>query len=257
MAQRSRTAIVTGGLSGMGRAIARRLTQDGIHVVIGARHAGDKAFVRDVLETHGITAQAAALDVRSTESVDAFVADVVAEHGGVDILINAAGVYDEAAVIDHPDKIWDDHIDTNLSGTFRMIRAVMPHMKAGQWGRIVNIASVAAHHGMANNAAYCASKAGLLGLGRCVSLEGTAMGITCVSISPTWVETEMLKLFIDADIANSGKSREDVRAEYAASNPQNQLVQPDEIADLAAFLVSDAARAITMEDFQVNAGSLW
>jgi NAD(P)-dependent dehydrogenase (short-subunit alcohol dehydrogenase family) len=110
---------------------------------------------------------------------------------------------------------------------------------------------------MANNAAYCASKAGLLGLGRCVSLEGAAHGITCVSISPTWVETEMLKQFIDADIEATGKSRDEVRAQYAASNPQHKLVQPDEIADLAAFLVSDAARAITMEDVQVNAGSLW
>ena len=194
---------------------------------------------------------------RSSASVNGFVEEVVARRGGVDILINTAGVYSEAAVIDHPDDVWDDQIDTNLSGTFRMIRAVMPHMKAAGFGRIVNLASVAAHHGMANNAAYCASKAGLLGLGRCVSLEGAAHGVTCVSISPTWVETEMLRSFIDADIAASGKSREEVRADYAASNPQHQLVQPEEIADLAAFLVSDAGRAITMEDVQVNAGSLW
>ena len=195
--------------------------------------------------------------MRSSASVNGFVEEVVARRVGVDILINTAGVYSEAAVIDHPDDVWDDQIDTNLSGTFRMIRAVMPHMKAAGFGRIVNLASVAAHHGMANNAAYCASKAGLLGLGRCVSLEGAAHGVTCVSISPTWVETEMLRSFIDADIAASGKSREEVRADYAASNPQHQLVQPEEIADLAAFLVSDAGRAITMEDVQVNAGSLW
>lgn len=257
MAQHNKTAIVTGGLSGMGRAIARRLAKDGVHVVIGTRRADDAAYVRNIMDTHGMDAQCAALDVRSSESVNAFVADVTAQHGGVDILINAAGVYEESPVIGHPDNAWDDQIDTNLSGTFRMIRAVMPHMKTNGWGRIVNIASVAAHNGMANNAAYCASKAGLLGLGRCVSLEGAAHGITCTSISPTWVETEMLTQFIDADIASTGKSREEVRTEYAASNPQHQLVQPDEIAELAAFLVSDAARAITMEDFQVNAGSLW
>ena len=137
------------------------------------------------------------------------------------------------------------------------MRAFADLLESSAPARVVNIASVAAHHGMANNAAYCASKAGLLGLGRCVSLEGAAHGVTCVSISPTWVETEMLRSFIDADIAASGKSREEVRADYAASNPQHQLVQPEEIADLAAFLVSDAGRAITMEDVQVNAGSLW
>ncbi|MEL6597178.1 MAG: SDR family oxidoreductase [Pseudomonadota bacterium] len=255
--QATKTAIVTGGLSGMGRAIAKKLSQTGTRVVIGARRAGDAAYVRQMLAEHDFTAEAMALDVRSSENVDAFVAEVVRRHGGVDILINAAGVYAEAAVIGHPDSIWDDHIDTNLTGTFRMIRAVMPHMKTAGWGRIVNIASVAAHQGMPDNAAYCTSKAGLLGLGRCVSLEGAAHGITCVSISPTWVETEMLKQFIDADIAATGKPLQQVRAEYAASNPQKQLVQPEEIAELAAFLVSDAARALTMEDYQVNAGSLW
>ncbi len=257
MTQGTRTAIVTGGLSGMGLAIARRLIRDGVDVTIGARRGGDAGIVRDILGAEGIAAHVAALDVRSSQSVNGFVAEVVARRGGVDILINTAGVYSEAAVIDHPDEVWDDQIDTNLSGTFRMIRAVMPHMKAAGFGRIVNLASVAAHHGMANNAAYCASKAGLLGLGRCVSLEGAAHGITCVSISPTWVETEMLKSFIDADIETTGKSRDEVRADYAASNPQHQLVQPEEIAELAAFLVSDAGRAITMEDVQVNAGSLW
>lgn len=257
MTQINKTAIVTGGLSGMGLAIARRLGRDGVDVTIGTRRGGDAKAAREILAQQGVQAHVAALDVRSGDSVAEFVGDVVSRRGGVDILINAAGVYEEAAIIDHPDQVWDDQIDTNLSGTFRMIRAVMPHMKSAGWGRIVNMASVAAHNGMANNAAYCASKAGLLGLGRCVSLEGAAHGITCVSISPTWVETEMLKQFIDADIEATGKSREAVRADYAASNPQHQLVQPDEIAELAAFLVSDAARAITMEDFQVNAGSLW
>jgi len=241
----------------MGLAIARRLATDGTSVFVGARSAGDQAFVNQVLGADAPHIKAAALDVQSRESVDAFVADVAAAQGGVDILVNAAGVYDEAAVIDHPEQIWEDHIDTNLSGSFRTIRAVMPHMKSRGWGRIINIASVAAHNGMANNAAYCASKAGLLGLGRCVSLEGAAHGITCVSISPTWVETEMLRRFIDADMKNTGQTLEQVRAEYAKSNPQNQLVQPTEVAELAAFLASDAARALTMEDYQINAGSLW
>ncbi|ABD55532.1 SDR family NAD(P)-dependent oxidoreductase [Jannaschia sp. CCS1] len=252
-----KTAIVTGGLSGMGLAIARRLARDGTTVVIGARSAGDTDYVKDVLGTDADGLHAEQLDVQSHESVDGFVASVVKTHGGVDILVNAAGVYEEAAVIDHPEQIWDDHINTNLSGTFRTIRAVMPHMKRAGWGRIINMASVAAHNGMANNAAYCASKAGLLGLGRCVALEGAAHGVTCVSISPTWVETEMLRRFIDADMKATGQTLEDVRAEYAKSNPQNQLVQPTEVAELAAFLASDAARALTMEDYQVNAGSLW
>ncbi|MEM9715645.1 MAG: SDR family oxidoreductase [Pseudomonadota bacterium] len=257
MTQANRTAIVTGGLSGIGRAIALRFLDERHRVFVGARSAGDTDHVRSVFGEDADRITAAALDVRSPESIQRFIKDVIGETGRVDILVNAAGVYDEAAVIDHPDDIWDDQIDINLSGTFRMIRAVMPHMKTAGFGRIINMASVAAHNGMPNNAAYCASKAGLLGLGRCVSLEGAAFGITCVSISPTWVETEMLRRFIDADMERLGQSYEEVRTEYAKSNPQNELVQPSEVAELAAFLASDAARALTMEDYQINAGSLW
>lgn len=253
----TKVAIITGGLSGMGLAIAKRLHASGTVVCIGARRGGDSDVVAKLQAEMGAPVSVAALDVRDSQSVAGFVADVVAAHGTVDILVNTAGVYEEAAVIDHPDDMWDATIATNLTGTFKMIRAVMPHMKAQSWGRIINLASVAAHNGMPNNAAYCASKAGLLGLGRCVSLEGAADGITCVSISPTWVETEMLKQFVDQEIVETGAPREEVQAKYEASNPQGALVQPEEIADLVAFLVSNAGRAITMEDIQVNAGSLW
>lgn len=252
----TKIAIVTGGLTGIGRATARRLLAGGATVHIGARR-GDVAGLTDGLKAEfGDRFGVGRLDVRDTESCAAFVGHVLERHGRVDVLVNAAGVYEEAAIAEHPDRIWDETIDTNLTGSFKMIRAVMPAMVRQEWGRIVNIASVAAHHGMPNNAAYCASKAGLLGLGRCVALEGAALGITCNSISPTWVETEMLKTFINNEVS-AGAPRADVVAKYEASNPQGKLVQPEEIAELVAFLVSDAGRALTMEDYQVNAGSLW
>nr|WP_111300413.1 SDR family oxidoreductase [Paracoccus saliphilus] len=257
MSNTQKIAIITGGLSGIGRAVARRFAADGMAVHIGARRGDDPAFERDLQDAFGAPVRVMGLDVRCSDSVAAFVDAVIDRHGRVDVLVNAAGVYDEAPVAGHADKLWDDTIDTNLTGTFKMIRAVLPGMMQQKWGRIVNIASVAAHQGMANNAAYCASKAGLLGLGRCVSLEAAPHGVTCNSISPTWVETEMLQQFIEQDMQQTGQSRAEVRAKYEASNPQGQLVQPDEIAGLAAFLASDAARAITMADHQVNAGSLW
>lgn len=253
----TKVAVITGGLSGMGRAIARRLAGDGMQVCIGARRGDDPEAITSIKVEIGAGAAVSRVDVRDSASVAEFVAHVIADHGRVDILVNAAGVYDEEPVIGHSDQLWEDTIDTNLTGTFKMIRAVMDGMKDQGFGRIINLASVAAHQGMADNAAYCASKAGLLGLGRCVSLEGAAHGVTCTSISPTWVETEMLKQFIDQDMKDSGKSLAEVRASYEASNPQGALVQPEEIANLVAFLVTDAGRAITMEDIQVNAGSLW
>lgn len=236
-----KVAIVTGGLSGIGRAIARRLADQGMVVWIGARRGDDPALTEDLRAEFPETLRFGRLDVRDSASCDAFVAEIVSSSGRVDILINAAGIYEEAEMIGHPDQLWDDTLATNPTGTFKMIRAVMPGMKRQSWGRIVNIASVAAHQGMAGNAAYCASKAGLLGLGRCVSLEGAAHGITCTSISPTWVETEMLRKFIEDEV-RAGAPLAQVRAKYEASNPQGQLVQPEEIAELAAFLVSDAAR---------------
>ncbi|MEP3297654.1 MAG: SDR family oxidoreductase [Pseudoruegeria sp.] len=252
-----KVAIITGGLSGMGLATAKRLLADGVTVCIGARRGGEPQAVAELHEALGVPIFVGKLDVRDSDSVANFVADVVDQHGTVDILLNAAGVYEESSIIDHPDDMWDDHIDTNLTGTFKMIRAVLPLMKAQGWGRIINMASTAAHEGLENNVAYCTSKAGLLGLGRCVSLEGAAYGITCVSISPTWVETEMLKSFVDAETAETGLPRAKIQAKYEASNPQGALVQPEEIADLVAFLTSDAGRAITMEDIKVNAATNW
>ncbi|NHF72036.1 SDR family NAD(P)-dependent oxidoreductase [Paracoccus xiamenensis] len=252
----NRVAIVTGGLSGIGRAVAARLARDGATVAIGARRGAVPELTRNITAEFGDRISVDQLDVRQTESCHAFVAGVIKAHGRVDILVNAAGVYEEAAIAGHADQIWNDTIDTNLTGSFKMIREVMPGMMAQKWGRIVNIASVAAHHGMALNGAYCASKAGLLGLGRCVALEGAAAGVTCNSVSPTWVETEMLKTFIDAEVA-AGAPLAEVRAKYESSNPQGKLVQPEEVAGLVAYLVSDAARAVTMTDHQINAGSLW
>lgn len=253
----ARVAIITGGLSGMGLASAKRLISDGVTVCIGARRGDDPQAVAKLHAQLGRPVTVSKLDVRDSESVAAFVDLVVDRHGSVDILLNTAGVYEESAVIGHSDEIWEAHIDTNLTGTFKMIRAVMPLMKARGWGRIINLASTAAHEGLENNVAYCTSKAGLLGLGRVVSLEGAAHGITCVSISPTWVETEMLKSFVDAETAETGLPRAEIHAKYAASNPQGALVQPSEIADLVAFLASDAGRAITMEDIKVNAATNW
>lgn len=256
MQHSGRTAIVTGGLTGIGRAVALRLARGGATVVIGARRGDQESLTRDLTAEFGASMRFASLDVRDSDSCRRIVAQVLAEFGRIDILVNAAGIYEEAAVAGHSDQLWNDTIDTNLTGTFKMIREVMPGMMAQGWGRIINIASVAAHQGMALNAAYCASKAGLLGLGRCVALEGAAAGVTCNSVSPTWVETEMLKTFMDAEV-EAGAPMAEVRAKYEASNPQGKLVQPDEVAELVAYLASDAARAVTMADYQINAGSLW
>lgn len=270
---KGRSAIVTGGFSGMGFAIATALAQAGANVAVGsyvaeARPGDDAAYypgaaeiatVRDRLSAHGTKVHAAHLDVRDSAAVERFAADSVAAVGPADILINAAGTTAEQPVCGHSDALWAKIVDTNLTGAFRMIRAVLPGMIERRWGRILSIGSTAASVGWKDNPAYCASKAGLLGLTRCVALEGAPHGVTCVMISPTWVETELMRRNVAQVVAREGKGRtpEQAMAEIAGGNPQGRILQPEEVAALALFLCGEQAKGITMENIQVTGGALW
>ena len=252
-----RTAIVTGGLQGIGLAIAAILTQQGIRVAVGARRGGEAKHCQSAYEAVGTEGLVAALDVCSNDSVERFVGLVRESAGVPDILVNAAGVSVHQTVCGHSDEDWDAVIDANLNGPFRMIRACLPGMKQQGWGRIVNIASTAARVADSMHAAYCASKAGLVGLTRAVAIEGGPQGVTCVAISPGWVETEMLRQSAITIAAKTGRSAAEEIKIMAEANPQKRLIQPEEIAALTAFCCSEAAPGLTMEDIQVNAGALW
>ncbi|MBZ9887796.1 SDR family oxidoreductase [Mesorhizobium sp. BR1-1-3] len=269
-----RSAIVTGGFSGMGFAIATALAEAGANVAVGSYIApagadrSDAAYypaadeierVRSALAAHGTKVHAAHLDVRDSDVTNRFAGDAETAIGPADILVNAAGTTAEQPVCGHSDALWDKIVDTNLTGAFRVTRAVLPGMIERGWGRIVNIGSTAALVGWKDNPAYCASKAGLLGLTRCVALEGAAHGVTCVMISPTWVETELMRRNVAQVVEREGKGRtpEEAMAEIARGNPQQRLLQPQEIAALAVFLCSDLAKGITMENIQITGGALW
>ncbi|MFX0543756.1 SDR family NAD(P)-dependent oxidoreductase [Roseovarius sp. S4756] len=245
-----RTAFVSGGLSGMGLAIAARLAAHGARVAVGSRRAAlDEAppFM------------AVPLDVQDNAQVSRAIAAVEADLGPVDILINAAGITAEQGVVGHSDDLWSRIIDTNLTGAFRLTRAVLPGMMGRGWGRIINIGSTAATVGWADNPAYCASKAGLLGLTRCVALEGAAHGVGCTMISPTWVETDMLHSDTAEIAAREGKGRSsaEIVREIREANPQQRIIQPGEVAGLAAYLCRDEALGLTMDNIQITGGALW
>jgi NAD(P)-dependent dehydrogenase (short-subunit alcohol dehydrogenase family) len=257
MENNQRIAIVTGGLQGIGLSIAHELSRQGVIVAIGARRANDPehcANAREVIGQQGVIAH---LDLQKTSSVEKFIDGVKCEIGCPDILVNAAGMTHHHSICDHSDEDWDAVINTNLSGPFRMIRSCLPEMKKRRWGRIVNIASTAARVADNTHGAYCASKAGLVGLTKAVAVEGGPYGITCLSISPGWVETDMLRKSALTIASRTGRSQAQEIAIMAASNPQNRLVQPQEIAALVAFCCSEAAKGLTMEDIQLNAGALW
>ena len=269
-----RSALITGGLTGQGFAIAQALAAKGANVAVGSYigaskgRSGDAAAypepeevetVRRKLAEFGTKVHAGHLDIRDTAVIKSFIESAAALCGTFDILVNAAGTTAEQPVCGHTDELWLKIIDTNLNGAFRVTRELLPGMIARKWGRVINIGSTAASVGWKDNPAYCASKAGLLGLTRCIALEGAAHGVSCVMISPTWVETELMHRNVAQVVANEGKGKTvaQAMAEIADQNPQKRIIQPSEVAALAVFLCSDEAKGITAENIQITGGALW
>ena len=265
--------MVTGGASGMGLAMAVAFASAGANVAIGSLLAGGRKAegevvhmpgqeqmdqARFLIEAEGVECLAMNLDVTSNESVEEFYRATVDRFGKVDVLANAAGITAESTISGHSDALWDKVIDVNLTGTYRAIKRVLPGMIDQKWGRIINIASTAASVGAVMSGAYCASKAGVVGLTMCVALEGAPHGVTCNAISPTWVDTSFAREWM-SDIAENQEHRsgDEYVADVKKSNPQGRLISPNEIGALALFLCSDGAQGITMEDLRVSAGSLW
>ena len=175
--------------------------------------------------------------------------------GKIDILINSAGIAAEQPC--RPPRPLNI-IDTNLTGYYRTIKRCLPGMIERKWGRIVNIASTAAMSGQGRSA-YCSSKAGILGLTRCVALEGAPHGVTCNAINPGFVNTRMLRSTLQTMKARDGdpRSEEEMIAAIARTYPQKRIIEPEEIGNLAAFLCHDDAFGIAAEDITIAAGSLW
>ena len=270
-----RVAWVTGGASGMGRAIALRLAAEGADVAIGSLLAeggitrpadadtyfpttDELAETRAAIEAEGVTAFARGLDVRSDESVQSFFEAASQALGLIDILVNAAGMDVHQPMATHDDGQWHRVIDTNLNGNYRTIRRCFPGMIERGWGRIVIIASTAASVGALGNAAYCASKSGMLGLMRCVAIEGAPHGVTCNAISPGYVETPMAEThFQHAVERGEAPSVEAAKAAAVAAYPQGRFIAPEEIASTAAYLCRGEAARVTMEDIRISGGALW
>ena len=252
---KGKIAIITGGFTGIGKAIAIALAKRGATVALGSRTVNQSVVTECLKVTDNLFYQT--LDVSRSESISSFISALEGQYGPADILVNSAGITAHEHICGHDEQSWLDVIDVNLSGPFRMIKACLPGMMERKWGRIINIGSTAATTAVADHAAYCASKSGLLGLSRAVALEGAAAGVSSVVISPTWVQTDMFNQSMAKQAKTAGHSIEDEMELVKQGMPQKRLVQPEELGALAAFLCHDDALGITMEDIQVNAGALW
>lgn len=270
-----RVAMVTGGASGMGRAMALALAKAGANVGIGsllsdapAKNADGELVNRPGraeldktkkdIESLGVRCVATDLDVCDVASVKRFHEAVKSELGPVDILCNAAGITAEHGVVGHSDDLWLKVMDVNANGVFRVTREVLGGMIERRYGRIINIASTAATVGAPMSPAYCASKAAVTGFTRAVAQEGAEALVTANSISPGWVETTFGVEWL-SDIAEKQMSTKGdlFIQQQKAENPQKRMIQPVEIGTLAAFLCKDEAVGITGQDITVSAGSVW
>ena len=249
---RGMVAIVTGGSTGIGRAIALELARSGAHIAFNylegrTGHASAEAErTAAELGELEVNVLCRACDVRDPEAVDAFVAEVKAIFGGVHILVNNAGIGRDRALWRMSDDQWRDVLDTNLTGAFNMLRAVAPIMREQQMGKVVNVSSVhgiRSEFGLAN---YAASKAGLLGLTRSAAVELGPDNVNVNAVAPGYIRTTQLTAQVPPEVLDRARDR----------SVLGRLGDPQDVAHVVVFLCSERARHITGAVIPVDGGHL-
>lgn len=229
-----RTALVTGGARGIGAAIADGLQRAGAAVAVVDRDSAGAAPAHLVLQG----------DVTDRDQVAAAVAQATAELGPVDVLVNNAGVLHQGSLVSTSEEDWLRTIDVNLSGTFRVIREVLPGMLDRRYGRIINLASITPLRGEATTTAYAASKGGVIGLTRALAREVAHRGVTVNAVAPGFVRTEQTREAFDGPIGDYVRSLV----------PMGRLAEPDDIAGTAVHLAAPASSYVTGQVLVVDGG---
>lgn len=232
-----KTALVTGSTSGIGLGIAQVLAQAGANLVLNG--FGDIDAALAAIRATGAQAVHHPADMRRADEIEAMFALAATRFGGVDIVVNNAGIQHVSPVEDFPVQKWDDIIAINLSSGFHTTRLALPAMRAANWGRIVNIASVHGLVGSAGKSAYVAAKHGLVGLTKVTALETAGTGITCNAICPGFVLTPLVAAQIDAIAQREGISADAAQARLLADKqPSGQFVTPEQLGNLVLMLCS-------------------
>lgn len=251
-----RRVLVTGGSQGIGRSIALTLAAAGADVAVSARRLPELEAVAAEIRADGRRGLALSCDITDPAQVQHITATLVEQWGGVDILVNNAGAAGSHKFLGHPDELWHRMLAVNLTSVYYVSKAIAPLMVERQWGRIINIGSIASKISGKYMTAYAASKHGLLGLTRSMAIELMPYNITVNAICPGYVNTPMT----DASIANvagkTGLSDSDARQAIAKLNAQGRLIEPEEVAAVALLLAQDVSKGITGQAINVDGGTV-
>jgi 3-hydroxybutyrate dehydrogenase len=254
---KGKTALVTGSTSGIGLGIAEALAARGANIVLNG--LGERAEVERlrarIADQHRVAVKYDAADMSKPDSIKAMIESAAAELGGIDVLVNNAGIQFVAPVEDFPVEKWDAILAINLTAAFHTTRLAVPRMKKNGWGRIVNIASAHALVASPYKAAYVAAKHGIAGFTKTIALEVAEQGVTVNAICPGYVWTPLVEKQIPDTAKARGLSEEEVKRDVIlAAQPTKEFVTVEEVAALAVFLCGDAAKAITGAMLPIDGG---
>lgn len=249
-----KVAIVTGGATGIGKAISISLAKNGARVAICSRDRSHLDSAAAEFGTLGLPVLPLKVDVRNKEQIRRAVADVIDKWHAVHILVNNAGISGLTMIDDPDDAKWQAILDTNLNGMYLMTKEVMRHITDQSGGRIINISSVLGKFGVPGYTAYCTTKHGMIGFTRALALEVISRGITVNTICPGWVDTEMAAQGINESAALQGITPEQFKAQAVAAIPIKRFLQADEIAELVCYIASDRAKGITGQAINICGG---
>ena len=250
---KGKTAVVTGGASGIGRSICLRLAAEGADVAVFDINADSAAETAGLAAEHGVEARAFGVDVSSPDSVDAAFAEVRDWRGGVDILVNSAGIIAISTVEETTSEDWRRVFAVNVDGVFHTCRAVAPAMRARGAGKIINMSSWFGKSGKPNYAAYSASKAAVMGLTQSLAMELASAGVNVNAVCPGTIFETGMRDFADKLSAEKNLS---TAKERAKSIPMGRVGKPEDISRVVAFLASDEAGFVTGSDFVIDGGLL-